>query len=282
MVMRRIPSVIMVSPPRVVAIVRRPSPAVIPPPRTPTNAETQPVGPGGRVPGVVINIVEINVIGTAHVNAGTRTVETYNARGVSAVGIAHRPFLFVGIGRVGGLRCCGVGATVVLIHVAQPRAAFVFKRCAAQRVGKIADAPPHAFRIRVVVSINLNGLALLFRRNEIHVVVLCTACHRERGKEYEDKKLFHDMRFFRGLVPQADAPYGRALGFPCCLYRKFMLFSPTILPLYPLLTAENPVFSDYLQMAGEIVAVFASFCLKQPSFPGRYFLLSAFLFLSSP
>ena len=90
------------------------------------------------------------------------------------------------------------------------------------------------------------------------------------------------MRFFRGLVLKADAPYGRALGFPCCLYRKFMLFSPTILPLYPLLTAENPFFSDYLQMAGEIVAVFASFCLKQPSFPGRYFLLSAFLFLSSP
>ena len=70
------------------------------------------------------------------------------------------------------------------------------------------------------------------------------------------------MRFFRGLVPQADAPYGRALGFPCCLYRKFMLFSPTILPLYPLLTAENPVFSDYLQMAWRIVAVFASFLLE--------------------
>ena len=96
------------------------------------------------------------------------------------------------------------------------------------------------------------------------------------------KSFFMTCVFFRGLVPQADAPYDRALGFPCCLYRKFMLFSPTIQPLYLLLTAENPVFSDYLQMAGEIVAVFASFCLKQPSFSGRYFLLSAFLFLSSP
>ena len=169
---------IMMSPPWVVAIVRRPSPAVVPPPRAPCKTEAQPYCPRGRVPRIIVNVVEIYIIGTAHVNAGTRAVEAHDARGAIAVGrIVHRKFFFASVDRVCLLGSQGIRAAVVFIDIAQFEIAFFPQRLTFKRVRKVADASPNAFRIGVVVGSDLGSLAFLFGRNEIYIIVLCAACH---------------------------------------------------------------------------------------------------------